>query len=175
MRSCMNVCIDESYVHAFISHGVRILRYLVMWFSIFRYPVTRFRILQYPVTQGSISNRPPTSRTVPHACKVVSRTLHALSLCEISHTWLCGLCECLWRYVHDCIRPLVILVHLWWWWWNENDENISWWFHLMMIILVMMMNRELYVLDLVISLMMMILISCLYSWDDDCIYFDIIW
>jgi len=108
-----------------MSLGVRILRY----------PVTRFRMLWHPMTYGSIGNRSPTSRMVPHACRVVFITLHALSQCEISHTWLCewcklcDLCECCkhtWRCVHVYICSLVIFIHLWWLRWIENDVRTSW-------------------------------------------------
>jgi len=139
MKFCMNICIDESYAQAFMSLGVRL----------FWYPVTSFRIFRYPVTHGSIGNKPPTFKTVPDACIVVPRTLHSLSPCQISHTWLCEWCELceiisylvmwitwnmwilriMWIYVEMCTWmccSLMMLVHLWWLWWIENDVKSSW-------------------------------------------------
>jgi len=47
---------------------------------------------------GSLGNSYLRYPMVQHARRVVSRALHAYELCEMSHTWLCGLCA----YVNIC-------------------------------------------------------------------------
>ena len=62
---------------------------------------------------------------VPHACKVVSKTLHAYELCEMSHSWWCEWCAyvdiCGDVYMTLCLflgdtSKIMIMVMKWEWW-----------------------------------------------------------
>jgi hypothetical protein len=51
------------------------------------------------VLMGSIGDKPPTSKMVPHACRVISRTLHAYE--SIVEDYVFEICDHMWRCVHD--------------------------------------------------------------------------
>lgn len=82
----------------------------------------------------------------------VSRTLPALEICAMCHTWLCDL-------------VILCIGEIWWIIWNCGLVNyVTWWFNLMTFISVIVMKCESYVFDLMISLVMMIALPILLQW-----------
>jgi len=94
---------------------------------------------------------------VPHACRVVSRTLHAYeSIWKVSYLmmWIMWLCEYMWDVY-------MIVIILWWYLYTyDNGEKMkmmrtcdfNWWWLFWWTV----MKRESYVLDLMITLMMIV-------------------
>jgi len=68
----------------------------------------------------------------PHACRVMSKALHAYELCETCHIWLCDLvhyvigeqCDFVWSRVLGDASALEIM--LWLWEWCDDISMMIW-------------------------------------------------